>query len=458
MFARTGMRQLSALDTQFLNIESATTAGHVGGVITLDPSTSPEGGWDLAAVRTLLAARLHLSPVFRQRLLQVPFGLTRPYWADDPAFDLEFHLHELALPAPGSKEQLGALVARLHARPLDLFRPPWEMYVITGLADGRAAVYTKVHHAAIDGVTGAELLTTILDLRPEPRTIAVIEQPFAPVPLPSWLSMLGRGMASLVTDQVGTAVKVPPALRHLGAATRHLKAPRTPLNQAISAHRRFTFASLPMADIKAVRQCYGGTVNDIVMVLCTSALRRWLLDHDALPDAPLVAAVPVSVRQRGHKGGPGNEISVMFAELPTQVADPETRLAAMRESMDKAKARFDAVPATLFRDLAAIMPTTSAVTRPLLSLAAVPPPLFNLFVSNVPGPRVALYFAGAKVEGVYPVSAITSVTGALNITVFTRKDSIDFGLIACPELVPDVSKLVDYLADALDELVELSRL
>jgi diacylglycerol O-acyltransferase len=486
------MRQLSPLDAQFLMIESPTTVGHVGSLLVLDPSTAPGGLWDLDTVRDLVEARLHLSPIFRQRLVEVPLGLTRPYWVDDPHFDIEFHVRELALPAPGSDQQLGEQVARIHARALDRRRPLWEVYVISGLAEGRAAVYSKVHHAAIDGVSGAEILATVLDIRPEPRKVEPEAQPFVPRPVPSRLNLVGRGLTAMAANPVEIARTVPSALRYLdqlpgagrlgpargitdaasalgrlvgggkrpeaSATARRLKAPRTALNGTITAHRRFSFGSVPLGDIKTVRSRFGGTVNDIVMVLCTSALRRWLLDHGSLPDAPLVAAVPVSVRRRDPNGAVGNQISVMLAELPTQMPDPEDRLAAMRAAMDAAKARFDAVPATLLADLSVLVPTAGSglAARALFNLATVPGPPFNLFVSNVPGPRMPLYLAGAKVEGVYPVSAVTSVTGALNITLFSYNGSLDFGLIACREMVPDVWNLIGYLKDALAELVKLS--
>jgi WS/DGAT/MGAT family acyltransferase len=487
------MRQLSPLDTQFLMIESPTTLGHVGSLVMVDPSTTDGDTWNVDTVRALIESRLHLVPIFRQRLAEVPFGLTRPYWVDDPYFDLEFHIRELAIPQPGSSAQLGEQVARLHARALDRQRPLWELYVITGLEDGRAAVYSKVHHAAIDGVSGAELLSTLLDIRPEPRQVEPEVERFDPRPLPSKPNLLGRGLASMLSDQVQIARTVPPALRHLdqlpGAGShgiargisdaasavarltgakgraevsrtsRDLKAPRTPLNGPVTAHRRFSFGSVPLADIKTVRRRYGGTVNDIVMVLCTTALRRWLLDHGRLPDVPLVAAVPVSVRRRAQEGSAGNQISVMLAELPTHLADPEARLEAMHASMELAKGRFGAVPPTLLRDLSRLMPTAGSglAARSLFNLATVPGPPFNLFISHVPGPQVPLYVAGAKVRGVYPVSAVTSLTGALNITLFSYNRALDFGLIACRELMPDVWNLIGYLSDALAELVELSQ-
>ena len=449
------MHQLSALDTQFLTIESETTVGHVGSLIVVDPSAAGGDSWDLDSVRSLVESRLHLSPILRRRLVEVPLGLSRPYWVDDPAFDLDFHVRELALPRPGSPAQLADQIARLHARALDRRRPPWEAYVITGLPDGRAAVYSKVHHAAIDGVSGTKILGNLLDIRPEPRKVEPVS--FRPPPLPSRLDLVRHGVASLVKDQVHTARTAPPALRHLGGVVANSpRAPRTPLNGTISAHRRFAFGSVSLDDIKTVRRRYGGTVNDILMVLCTFAIRSWLLDHDALPDVPLVAAVPVSVRRRGRPGSGGNELSLMLAELPTHLADPSAQLQAMRTSMDQAKERFDVMPATLLRDLSALMPTAGVAARTLFNLAAVPAPPFNLFISHVPALRVPLYLAGARVEGIYPVSAITNVTGALNITVFSCDGRLDFGLVACRERVPDVWNLMGYLEDALAALVQLS--
>jgi len=448
------MRQLSSLDTQFLNVESATTAGHVGSLVVVDPSEAAGGDWSVDTVRDLVAARLHLAPVLRQRLVEVPFGLARPYWADDPSFDLDNHVRERGLPSPGTDEQLGDLIARLHSRPLDRRRPPWELYVVTGLSGGRAAVYTKIHHAAVDGVSGAAMLSAMLDIRPEPRLVDPPSRPFVPGPLPSRLNLLGRGVTSMLSDQVQVARTAPPALRHLGTVLGGLRAPRTPLNGAIDAERRFAFGSVPLSDIKKVRQVYGGTVNDIVMALCASVLRRWLAEHDALPDVPLVAAVPVSVRQRKRKDTAGNEISVMLAALPTHVAEPARRVLATQDSVAEAKERFDAVPSTLVRDLAGLLPPSGTAARPLFSLAGLAGPQFNLFVSNVPGPRVPLWLAGARLESVYPVSAVTSFTGGLNITVFTHGGVVDFGFIASAERVPDVWDLVRYLREAVEELLD----
>jgi len=483
------MRQLTALDAQFLNVETPTTVGHVGSLVVVDPADAPGGTWGLESVRSVLESRLHLATPFRQRLVEVPLGIGRPYWVDDPHFDLEFHLRELALPAPGNAEQLGEQVARIHARQLDRDRPLWEAYVITGLEGGRGAFYSKIHHAAIDGVSGAEILETLMDVTIEPRDVAPEDVAFVPRRMPSMVELIGRAGVQLALDPVELMATVPKSLKYLdqlpgaanfpgtklvsGAAglvgrllggeaaahpdTRELKAPRSPLNGTITAHRRFSFGSLPMSDVKLVKNHFEMTVNDVVMALTAAALRRWLLDHDALPATPLVAAVPVSTRTDDQSGDNGNQVSVMLAELPTHLGDAEERMQFMRESMADAKRAFDAVPASLLQDLSALLPTalSGLAARALFKLATVPGLLFNLFVSNVPGPQLPLYIAGARVEGIYPVSAVTDMTGGLNITLFSYDGSLDFGLIACREMVPDVWNLIGYLEDAMAELVAL---
>ncbi|HEX6246980.1 MAG TPA: wax ester/triacylglycerol synthase family O-acyltransferase [Nocardioidaceae bacterium] len=481
------MKQLTSLDAQFLNVESPTTQGHVGSLILVDPSTAPRPGWGLDAVRAVIEPRLHLAAPLRQRLVEVPLGLGRPYWVDDPHFDIEFHLRELALPAPGTREQLGEQVARIHARPLDRTRPLWEGYVITGLEDGKAAYYSKIHHAAIDGISGEEILETIMDVTPEPREVEP-EPAYVPHRLPSTLDLVRRGVTAVALNPVEVLRTVPRSLSYLdelpGASNfpgagllsstagvvsralggghhvshRKLQAPRTPFNGSITPHRRLAFGSVALDDVKRVKNQFDMTVNDVVMTLTAAALRRWLLDHDALPATPLVVAVPVSVRTDERAGTHGNEVSVMTAELPTHLADPLERLEFMRASMQEAKRHFEAVPATILQDLAHVLPTalSGKAARALFRLATVPGVLFNLFVSNVPGPQLPLYVAGARVEGLYPVSAVTDFTGGLNITLFSYDGDLDFGLIACREMIPDLWNLIGYLQEAMAELVELA--
>lgn len=485
------MKQLSSLDAQFLHVESSTTTGHVGGVLLLDPTTAPGGELTLERLRGLYEARLHLAAPLHERLVEVPLGLGHPYWIHDPAFDIEFHLREIALPPPGSAQQLGEQVSRIHARPLDRSRPLWEAYLIHGVERGLVALYAKVHHAAIDGMSGAEILATILDVTVEPREVEPPAPDWEPDQLPDSLTLAARGAASTVVRSGRMLTSLPRSLPHLadlpGAKNvpgvravsdladsavsaltrgsggrrsdgRDLTVPHTPFNGPITAHRRFSYGSVRLDDVKRVKNAFGLTVNDVVMAITTTALRRWLIDHDALPPIPLVAAVPVSIRVDGEESALGNQISVMLAQLPTHVADPAERLQAVAGAMAEAKARFDAVPATILSDLSAAIPTalSGLAARALFRLVTMPGLPFNLFVSNVPGPQLPLYVAGARVRGIHPVSAVTDMTGGLNVTLFSYDGALDFGLIACREMVPDLWHLIDYLAEGLDELVALA--
>lgn len=486
------MRQLSALDSIFLHVETTSTTGHVGSLLLIDPSTAPAGTLTLDDLRNVLEPRLHLVASFRQRLVTVPLSLGLPYWVDDPEFDIEFHLREVGLPGAGDDRQLAEQVARIHARPLDRGRPLWEIYLIHGRKGGRQAIYAKMHHAAIDGVTGVEVLGTLLDVTVEPRVVEPPEDYWEPAPVPGSLNLVGRGLVSSVRQPLDIVKTLPAALPHLGdlpgadlvpgvrtvsgladsairtAATgvltrgperRKVVAPHTPLNATITAHRRFAFGSLPLEEIKEVKNAFLMTVNDVVLALCTSVLRRWLLDHDGLPDVPIVAGVPVSVKGGEDADPTANHVSVMLVQLPTQLGDPAARLAAIRVSLAEAKEQFDAVPANVLHDVSAVVPTalTGLAARAVFRMVSTGNPPLNLFVSNVPGPQAPLYVGGATVEGVYPASSITDFTGALNITLFSYDGNLDFGLIACREVVPDVWKLIDYLREALDELLELAR-
>lgn len=483
------MRRLSALDAQFLNVEDRTTTGHVGSVVVLDPSTAPGGVVDLDTIRDVLEPRLHLADPFRQRLVDVPLGLGYPYWADDPDFDLEYHLREVGLPRPGTPQELGEQVARIHARPLDRTRPLWELYVVSGLADGRVALYSKVHHAAIDTLTGAEVLAALMDTTPEPRDVLPDEWDPEPVP-PSW-QLLPMALASATGRAREVVTGLPralpyltslPAVRELPGARvvqeaaglltalagrpaapgrRGLVAPRTPFNGPITAHRRFAYTSLPLADLRRVRDAAGVSVNDVVLALVAGVLRHWLLDHDALPGAPLVAAVPLSVRDEpGPADADADEavagsVQLMVVALPTQLADASARLAAVAADSATAREELDALPATILQDVSALVPTalSGLAARALFRLVTAPGSLVNLFVSNVPGPRSALYVAGARVEGVYPVSAVTDMTGGLSVAVYGHGDSVDVGFVVCREMVPDVWRLPELLHAELAALL-----
>jgi diacylglycerol O-acyltransferase / wax synthase len=468
------MQQLSGLDAAFLAMESPDVFLHIGSVCVVDPSTAPEP-LTLARLRAHLAARQHLVPLMHRRLIGVPLGLDQPYWVDEDRPDLRYHVRQVTLPPPGDDGQLADQVARLHARPLDRSRPMWELHLITGLAGGRAAVYAKVHHSAMDGKSGDDLLAALLDPTPSGRSIE--QSPAAPAEAaPGSLDLLLRGARSLLGQparavHLGTdlLLRVPwltmaaadrvPALDQLhhpdgGSPHLGLRGPHTPFNAAISGERRWAVADLSLTQVQAVKAAAGVTVNDVVMALCAGALRRWLQAHQALPDQPLIAAVPVATRTSQQTGSYGNHLSAMFAALPTNVAAPEQRLAAAAAAMRAAKAEQAAVPPTLLTDVTGFAPPFMARAGWRWSarwrlLERINP--FNLFISNVPGPRIPLYYAGALVQAYYPVSAIAHGQG-LNITVCSYRDRLCFGLLACPKLVPDLDQLADWLDEELQLL------
>jgi diacylglycerol O-acyltransferase len=471
------MQQLTGLDASFLALETANATGHVGGVSVLDPGSAPRP-LTLTRLTEVLAERLPLVPVLRRKLLNVPLGLDQPYWIDDPHFDIEYHVREIALPRPGSEAQLTEQVSRLHARPLDRSRPLWEIYLITGLAKRRAAVYTKIHHAAIDGASGAELLTVLLDLSPDGRELPA-SVAFRPVPPPGPVTLAALAAARLAWRPVETVritnelVRIMPTLapavstfvggmlglgRGDGGVIRSAagRAPATPFNKAITPHRRLALRSVDLAAVKSVKNAFGVSVNDVVMAMCAGALRRWLSDHDALPDSPLISMIPVSVRDPVSKGAMGNKVSAMLAVLPTHFADPSQRLEMVHSVTEIAKAQQAAIPQGLvdrISDFAAPALTARAARVVFATglLHRLPP--FNLCISNVPGPNVPVYLCGAKLLAHYPVSVITDGQG-LNITLVGYLGQLHFGLLACRELVPDIETLADYLADELELLLK----
>jgi len=471
------MQQLTGLDASFLALETANTTGHVGGLSILDPAGAPKP-LTLARLTEVMAGRLPLVPVLRQKLLNVPLGLDQPYWIDDPEFDIEYHVRELALPRPGSDAQLNEQVSRLHARPLDRSRPLWEIYLITGLAKKRAAVYTKIHHAAIDGASGAELLTVLLDLSPAGRELPPVE-PWHPEKAPSWAELTARATAKAAWRPVQTVrltnemVKVLPTLapavntlvggmlglnRGDGAVipTTLGRAPATPFNKPITPHRRFAFRSVDLDTVKKIKNVFRVSVNDVVMAMCAGALRRWLAGHDALPDQPLIAMIPVSVRDPASKGAMGNKVSAMLAMLPTNVTEPGRRLEIVHQATRIAKTQQAAIPQGLVDQISDFSPPalTARAARVVFAtglLHRLPP--FNVTISNVPGPNVPVYLCGARLLAHYPVSVVTDGQG-LNITLVGYLGQLHFGLVSCRELVPDLDALAGYLVDELALLLE----
>jgi WS/DGAT/MGAT family acyltransferase len=482
------MQQLSGLDNTFLTMEAGGQLGHVASLSLFDVSRMASGSLYEAIERTL-KERLHLLPPYRRRLAEVPLNLDHPYWIEDPDFDLDFHLRHIAVPPPGDDEQLASLIARIHGRALDRNRPLWEMYVIEGLASGRVALYTKIHHCTIDGVSGAEMMQVLLDRVPEGAPVEPPRRPWVPDRVPGSAEMLLRGLGGLVRAPdrvVRTAIRtvrsVTQSNEALAAAVNTLgldriplagpflrrrtgevdadpipqtPAPRTPFNRSITPHRRYAFFSMSLADVKKVKSAAGTTLNDVVMAISAGALRRYLEEKKALPKDPLTAMVPVSIRSAEERQAYTNRVGSILCTLATDVEDPLERLRRIHEAMKNAKRASDAVPANLLQDW------TQVATPALLAQAAriiartkildrMNPP-FNVVISNVPGPRESLYCAGAELQTFYPVSAVAEGQG-LNITVQSYRDHLDWGLIACRELVPDLWRFKDLFAEALEEL------
>ena len=489
------MRQLTGLDATFLHMENSNQFGHVAGLSVFarpdDPDYEPYASW-----RTQLERRLHLLPPLRRRLREVPLGLDHPYWIDDPNFDLDFHVRHTAVPPPGRDDQLATTVSRLVARPLDRRRPLWLSYVIEGLSDERFAVLTIVHHAAVDGASGVDLLTLMLDHQPEPEEVPPPTEPWHGEPIPGDLEMVARGTLGLARKpgralllgartvaEFGRATRNP-ALVHAANEFRHSlrgplgtvlnlgrdrgeerdhaptlpsgRPPRTPFNDAIGPHRKLAIGSTSLDAVKAIKSTYRATVNDVVIAACAGGLRTWLELHEALPNDPLVALVPVSVRTGEETDRWTNRVSMLTAVLPTDEPDPVKRIARVHEAMSQSKELFRALPAERLTD-AAEFPPPAVFARAMrlsarLRLGSRLSP-GNLVISNVPGPREPLYAAGAKLEHYYPVSVITEGQG-LNITVHSYLDRLDFGLVSSPELMPDVDALLDAILLQVDELAE----
>ena len=477
------LRQLTALDAQFLAIESPTHYGHVGGLVIVDPATRESGKLTLEDLTEELRERMHMLPVMRWKLAEVPFGLDRPYWIEDRNFDLEYHVRELALPEPGDDRRLAEQVCRLASRHLDRSRPLWELYLIQGLEGGLVGILTKMHHAMIDGMSGAEIMGVLYDLEPSGREIPPPDpdQENGAGEDPGSLEMLGRGIAALPLQPLRSLRALPTTLPHLDVAPsilgipgaemisryasrarnalggggdgeiierpRH-RAPHTPFSGRISAHRRFSFGSLSLSTVKDVKNKLGVKVNDVVVALCAGALREWLIANDALPSEPLLAQIPVSVRTEDQIGTYGNRVSVMIVPIPTDEPDPVQRVMRAQQAMLAAKDRHSAMPAELLQDVSNFIPPAinARAARVALQLGTQQAmrPLYNLVISNVPGPPFPLYLGGAEIKANFPVSVVTDGAG-LNITVMSYRDSMDFGLIADRDQIPEIWDLLDAL-------------
>jgi diacylglycerol O-acyltransferase / wax synthase len=450
------MERLSGLDSAFLSLETPSMHLHVASLSVLDTSTM-RVPYDFEWLKRFICRRLTHLERSRKRVVPVPFHLNHPIWVEDPHFDENYHIRRHVLPPPGGDAELAELAGSIVGIPLDRTRPLWEIHVIEGLSEpGYIALIGKIHHCAVDGVSGAELFVHLFDLSPDAEDIGEAEPP-KPERIPSEVEM----MTHAVWSQARRSLSLPGLLGRTARTAgqlvqRHrnpeavvgavpLKAPRTEWNAVLTPHRRVAFASVDLDQIKAVKNAAGVKVNDVVLALVTLAVRRYLEERDGLPDSPLVAMCPVSVRTEDERGQFDNRVSAMFVHLHTDIA----------EATRGAKEDHNAVGAKLLQNWAEhAAPATFALAMRLymrLNLVDRLPPIYNLIVSNVPGPPVDLYMAGARLVHAFPIGPVSEGAG-LNVTVLSHADVVDFGFLACAELVPDLAVLAGHVTDAMEDL------
>jgi WS/DGAT/MGAT family acyltransferase len=460
------MQRLTGLDASFLYLETPTSHMHVASLNIYDAS-GLQGEWNAERVKDLIRHRLHLVPPFRRRLVEMPFQLHHPLWIEDPDFDLDNHVVDAQLPGRGTRDDLAAFAGEIMGRPMDRSRPLWDMTIIHGLEDGNIAVLSRTHHAAIDGASGMDITVNLLDLQPEPAEVPPPAEEWKPDPIPSDLELVGYAMSSLARQPI-SALK---AVRRTTQAALNVRArnkqpdvtpppapftaPNTAFNGSLTPHRSYGMADIPLDDVKALRKSLGGTVNDIVLALCAGALRMWLDERGELPEDPLIAMCPISVRSEADKSAMGNQVSSMLVSLATNLDDPLERVHVIQESTKHAKDQANAIGAdTLMNWAEFAAPAVAASAMRLYSRMKVADrhrPLYNTVISNVPGPQFPLYMAGAKMLAMYPMGPLNDGAG-LNMTLISYLGQVHFGLVACPDLLPDVDHLADLIPAALAEL------
>ena len=466
------IERLSGLDATFLYVETPSNQTHMTGVLVFDPSTMKEP-YSFDRMKEFVRGRLDRAPAFTRKLVRVPFDVAHPVWVEDPDFDLEAHLHRIAVPAPGGPQELAELAGQIAGWPLDRGRPLWDMWFVEGLEEGHVALVAKMHHSTIDGVSGANLMMHLFDLEPDPAPVAEEAQEHPePSPPPGDLELFAWGLWS----RARRPLLLPRALADtaragIGLALRRLRpgatgmatpfsAPSTPFNAPITAHRRVAFCSVSMSDVQTVRHAFGTTVNDVILAVSAGAVRRWLERRGELPDRPLVAGVPVSTRGEESASFGANLISAMFVSLATDIDDPVERLLRIRELTANAKEEFRAVGADVLTNWTEFVgPRVFGQAVRLYSrmqLADRHPPALNFIVSNVPGPPIPLYLAGGRLVALYPLGPVFDGMG-LNVTVLSYMDTVGFGFLACRELMPDLWDMGGLVEEALEELMSRAK-
>jgi WS/DGAT/MGAT family acyltransferase len=454
--------RLTGLDTSFLHLERDRVHMHVAGAMVLEGD--PPAYDDLV---DQIVSRLHLVPRYRQRLAFVPFGQGRPVWVDDPHFNIGFHVRHTALPAPGGEAELRRLCGRVFSQEMDRSRPLWELWLVEGFADDRFALLSKTHHALVDGVSGVDIATVLFDTSPTPSPAGVGggEIEWVPRPLPSDAQLLAdalleratvpgeitRGIRHAFRGPRQVAGRLGRAAVGVGALARIVQsAPPSPLNVRIGPHRRFSWVAADLQDLKQVKQTLGGTVNDVVLAVVAGALGRYLARRGELADdLTLRAMVPVSIRADLERGALGNRVAAMWATLPVAERDPVQRLLTISREMEGVKRSGQAVGAQVLTELTGFAPPTIMAQAARLQARQR---MFNLVVTNIPGPQMPLYMLGRQLEAMFPMVPLAA-NQALGIAIMSYDGQLNFGLNADYDALPDLEALADDLRDAIAELV-----
>ncbi len=456
------MERLGPQDASFLYLETPSVHQHVGGLALLDPSTRPDGVLRIENVVEVISSRFHLAPRFRQKVVFPPLSTARPVWVDDANFDVDFHIRRAALPAPGGRRELIDYVQRVISRPLDRTKPLWELYLIEGMEGGMTSILTKVHHAMVDGLAAIDLATAVFDFTPDPQILT--HEPWTPEAEPSRLELLRDALTEQVTHPLRTFAET--AQRALGAPSRAARqalgtlagvtevvgrglAPPSPFNRKVGPNRRFAMMEAPVSSFKDVKNALGGTVNDAVLATVAGGLHRLLrYRREPTRNRTQRAMVPVSVRTEDQQSALGNRVSTWLVDLPVGPMGAKKRLSLIRDATERLKESKAAVGAEFLMNIGMWAPPT---IHGMAARLAARGRFINLVVSNVPGPQVPMYIAGARLVASYPIMPIAE-NMALSIACTSLAGAMAFGLTADWDTLPDI----EYLAAAMDEsLAEL---
>jgi diacylglycerol O-acyltransferase len=457
--AQQHLDRLTAVDASFLHQEGADSHMHIGAVTLFEGPPPP-----FTAVAEHIRSRLHLVPRYRQRLAYPPFETGRPLWIDDASFNIEYHVRHSALPAPGTEQQLHRLAARIVSQQLDRSKPLWECWFVEGLEDGRFALIFKTHHALVDGVSGVDLATVLFDLSPSPPPRAE-QDPWQPRPEPTGAELLAAGIAGFTKTALNVTERTLAAATNPAAAVDALRdavegigevlwaglnpAPETPLNVDIGPHRRYAVVRNRLDDFRYVKGVLGGTVNDVVLTVVSGALARWLRSRGVRTEGlELRALVPVSIRSTDQRHQLGNKIVLMRGPLPVYIRDPVARLRFVKEQMDGLKESKQALGARVIADVQQMAPPTILAQASRLQFSTR---LFNLIVTNVPGPQFPIYLLGREMRNFFPIAFLPKSHG-LAIAIMSYNGAIDFGLLGDYDALPDIETIADGIEDGLAQL------